>query len=379
MTNAAPLSMLQIGLIASPSQTSGSDRYYFELLVHLQALGDRVRGVVLGDPSAVEHGTVDVKSFAPEGSRALRRWSGLRQVVPRLISDSRVIVSHFAAHTFPVLDKLGRRPLIVHFHNPWLLEGRAAGASRATLALRWLQERAVYDRAAMFVVLSESNASVLESSYGISRSRIRVVPGGTDLTRFTPAGTRAEARARLGWPTDRPTVTIVARLVRAKGVDRAIEAMREIRRQVGDVQLAIVGAGPEEAALRELVHALELDQAVHFAGFQREAVADAYRAADLVLVPSIAFESFGLVAVEALACGTPVLVTPLLGLPEVVRPLDTCLILDGMQPEHIASKVSDALTGRLTLPEPSACVEYARRFDWQSVSAVIHNIYAEVA
>ena len=371
--------MLQIGLIASPTQTSGSDRYYFDLLRSLRARGDRIRGVVLGDPNAVEHPVDGVEGFAPEGSRALRRWRGLRRAVPPLVRDTRVVVSHFAPHAFPVLDQLGRRPLIAHFHNPWFLEGRVAGAHPARLALRWLQERSVYARAARFIVLSAANARVLERTYGVAPERIRIVPGGTDLRRFAPAGTRADARARLGWPIDRPTVTIVARLVPAKGVDRAIDAMVEIRRRVPDVRLEIVGDGPHAPALRERVRALDLAAAVSFAGFQRERVPDAYRAADVVLVPSIAFESFGLVAAEALACGTPVLVTPLLGLPEVVRPLDPRLVLEGMNPEHLATGVADALTGRLPLPDAAACAAYARRFDWHTVAAAVHDIYAEVA
>ncbi len=373
------LSLLQIGLIASPNQTSGSDRYYFELVRALRARGDRVRGVVLGDPNAVEHPLDGVDSFAPEGSRTMRRWAGLRRIVPTLARESEIVVSHFAPHVFPVLDQLGRKPLVVHFHNPWAIEGRARGANVATLALRWLQEMSVYARAKRLIVLSEANASVLEREYRVPRARIRVVPGGTDLTRFRPAGTRAEARARLGWPVDRPTIAIVARLVPAKGIDRAIDAMSEIRRHVPDVRLVVVGDGPQATELHARMHELNLDDAIHFAGFQRESVADAYRAADVAIVPSIAFESFGLVAAEALACGTPVLVTPLLGLPEVVKQLDPALIMDGMQPADIARKTVEALTGRIALPHSGACATYARRFDWQTVSAAIHDIYAEVA
>jgi glycosyltransferase involved in cell wall biosynthesis len=374
-----PLSMLQIGVTASARQWSGTDRYYFELLRSLCAQGDRVHGVVVGDPNAVEHPVDGVESFAPEGSRTFRRWTGLRRLVPRLVRDSQLIVSHFAAHAFPVLDQFGRRPLVTHFHNPWFHEGRADHVSRAKLAIRWIQERSVYARAVRFVVLSEANARVLEETYGVAPELIRLVPGGTDLARFTPGGLRAEARERLGWPIDRPTITIVARLVASKGVDRAIDAMPEIRRRIADVRLEIIGAGPEAEALHERARELDLGDAVHFAGFQRESVADAYRAADVVVVPSIAFESFGLVAAEALACGTPALVTPILGLPEVVRPLDPALVFDGMQPADIAHGVIDALSGRLTLPTSAVCAAYARRFDWATVSAAIHEVYAEVA
>jgi glycosyltransferase involved in cell wall biosynthesis len=373
------LSLLQIGLIASGKQTSGSDRYYFSLLRELAPLDVDVRGVVLGDPSSVEDPVPGVASFAPEGSRTFARWLGLRRTVRPLLRGRDVVVSHFAPHAFPVLDQIRSRPLVVHFHNPWSLEGRAAGIDGKRQALRWLQERAVYGSAARFVVLSQANAQVLEREYHVPREKIRIIPGAVDLRRFAPTTTRRVARERLGWPVDRPLVLVTARLVPAKGVDNLIAAMRTVRDAVPDALLVVVGDGPQAEELRAQVRALGLEDAVMFGGYLTDELPLAYRAADLAVVPSVAFESFGLVAAETLACGTPVLVTPLLGLPEVVRDLEPALVLAGFGAEQLAEGVRGALTGALPLPTEEACVSYAQRFAWPSIARRIRDVYAEVA
>jgi glycogen(starch) synthase len=373
------LSLLQIGLIASGKQTSGSDRYYFSLLRELAPLDVDVHGVVLGDPDSVEDPVPGVASFAPEGSRMFARWMGLRRTVRPLLRGRDVVVSHFAPHAFPVLDQIRTRPLVVHFHNPWSLEGRAAGIDGKRQALRWLQERAVYGSASRFVVLSQANAQVLEREYRVPKAKIRIIPGAVDLRRFAPTATRRAARERLGWPVDRPLVLVTARLVPAKGVDNLIAAMQDVRRAVPDALLVIVGDGPQAGELHAQVRTLGLDDAVLFGGYLTDDLPLAYRAADLAVVPSVAFESFGLVAAEALACGTPVLVTPLLGLPEVVRDLEPALVLAGFGPEQIADGVRGALTGALPIPSEDACVRYAQRFAWPSIARRIRDVYAEVA
>jgi len=93
-------------------------------------------------------------------------------------------------------------------------------------------------------------------------------------------------------------------------------------------------------------------------------------------VPSIALEGFGLTTIESLAAGTPVLVTPVGGLPETVRELDPQLVLAGSRPTSLAEGVVAALTGEHVLPSPQACVAYARlRFDWPVIAEQVLNVY----
>ena len=103
----------------------------------------------------------------------------------------------------------------------------------------------------------------------------------------------------------------------------------------------------------------------------------AYRAADVSITPSVALEGFGLVVVESLACGTPGLVTPVAGLPEVVRDLDPALILRAGSAPAIAEGLTGALDGSVPLPSEERCIAYAQRFDWRTIAARIASVYAE--
>jgi len=93
----------------------------------------------------------------------------------------------------------------------------------------------------------------------------------------------------------------------------------------------------------------------------------------------VALEGFGLIAVESLAAGTPVLVTPVGGLPEVVSDLSTNLVLPGSGAEDLADGLAQALTGELTLPDDEACQSFARtRYDWPVIAVRTRDVYAEV-
>jgi glycosyltransferase involved in cell wall biosynthesis len=101
-----------------------------------------------------------------------------------------------------------------------------------------------------------------------------------------------------------------------------------------------------------------------------------YRAANLSVVPTMALEGFGLIAAESLAAGTPCLVSPIGGLPEVVKGLSANLVLRSPATEDIAEAVLGALQGRLSLPDDLSCRAYAEKnFDWQVIAAQIADVY----
>jgi glycogen synthase len=372
------ITTLQLGMTAAKTRGGGVDRYYFSLLRELPQLGVAVKGLVIGDPAATA-AAEGVAVCAAENAGMLRRWKGLRDAVSS-VGNTDLTVSHFAPYTFPVLDRVRNRPLIVHFHGPWALESAVEGAGQMAVAAKRALEHLVYRRAQRFIVLSRAFAAILAREYGVSEDRIRIVPGGVDLARFRGVGSRAAARRALGWEVDRPTVVTVRRLVHAKGLENLIDAARTIREAIPDVQVVIVGTGPLAADLQRRVRDLDLERTVTFAGYVAEDdLPSVYRAADLFVVPTIALEGFGLVVVEALACGTPVLVTPVAGLPEVVRDLDPSLILRGTSAGEIADGITRALTGAQALPSEDACVTYAGRFDWPAIAARVRDVYREVA
>ena len=374
-----PLTALQLGMTASATRGGGLDRYFFSLLGALPRFGVAARGLVVGDAAALPD-VPGVSCFAPEGTGLARRWSALRTAVGRALPQSDLVVSHFAPYAFPVLDRVRGRPLVVHFHGPWATESAVEGAGRASVAAKRLLERVVYARGSRFVVLSRAFGTILERGYGVPAEAIRIVPGGVDLGRFSALGSRDEARRALGWPTGRPMVVTVRRLVRAKGLENLIDAVDALRRRVPDVLVTVVGSGPLAEPLRARVASLGLERWVRFAGFVPEdRLAAVYRAADLFVVPTVALEGFGLVVVEALACGTPVLVTPVAGLPEVVTDLDPGLVLPGAGPAELAAGMAAALTGAQRLPNEAACRAYAQRFDWAAIAARVAAVYREVA
>jgi glycosyltransferase involved in cell wall biosynthesis len=207
-----------------------------------------------------------------------------------------------------------------------------------------------------------------------------VEPGAVALSRFDHGCSREAARQRLGWPLDRPIVLSVRRLAPRMGLDRLIAAMSGVVRSVPEALLYIAGRGGQDAALRRQVAAAGLDDHVTFLGFVPEQdLALAYTAADLHVVPSIALEGFGLSAAEALAAGTPSLVTPVGGLPDVVSGLSADLVLPSSQTPVIADGIIAALRGTSPLPGPEACRRHAaQNFDLARAASQTATIYRDV-
>lgn len=373
-------STLQIGyIVASDGQPmTGSERYYFDLLQKLPSFGVENMGLVVGEPGKKAPAS-KIEGFAPErGMRARERIGNLRRAVRRIEPQVSLVVTHSPEHALPVLDLIRRKPLVVHFHGPRTLEYVAEGKSFRRIAMAQIAETLTYARAVRFVVLSEANAKILRERYRIAPERISIVPGAVDTTQFRPAVSRAEARAKLGWPQNRPIVTAVRRLAHTKGLENLIDAIALVKARMPQAYFPIVGAGPLLEALRARADALGLADHVLFAGQIHEDLPLAYRAANFSIVPSVQLEGFGLSVVESLACGTPALVTPVTGLPEVVRDLDEGLILSGTSPEDLANGIVAALSHPERLPSEDACLEYVQRFAWNSIAARIKMVYEDV-
>ena len=372
-----PFNVFEIGMAGS-ADGGGLERYYFELVRALPGVGVQPAGLVVAKPDGSHDGAPFVSAFARDGDSMLRRWSRMRSLSADRIRNADVLASHFAPYVFPILDRVRERPFVVHFHGPWALESRANGTARSKVIVRSAIERAVYAFGHRFITLSRAFANILVRQYGVAEDRIRIVRGGVDLARFRIGVSRREARERLGWPRDRRTIVTVRRLVPSKGIEGLIEASVALRRADPTALLQIVGTGPLAADLQRLIEERGLEDTVRLAGRATdEELILAYRAADVSIVPSVAYEGFGLVVIESLACGTPALVTDVGGLPEVVRELDGALVLGGSDADAIALGLASVATGELVLPSEDACLRYAERFDWPIVAAEVRDVYAE--
>jgi glycosyltransferase involved in cell wall biosynthesis len=374
---------LQIGLGWFPEEPGGINRIFYHLSHLLPQLGCGFDGCVCGtgNVSVESHGSV--QAFAPPSDALPRRLAAARHLLLECLSKRppNVIASHFALFAFPALDRLARFPLVVHFHGPWAAEVAVEGGARWRAALQRRIETAVYARARRFIVLSQSFARELAATYGADESLIDIIPGGVDVDFYSRQPQRCEARLVLGWPTDRPVILSVRRLVHRMGLSHLFEAMRTVVRQVPEALLVVAGDGPLRQPLAAAVEELGLCDNIRLLGrISDEDLALAYRAADLTIVPTVALEGFGLPVIESLAAGTPALATPVGGLPEALSSFSPDLVLAGTGPEAIAEALTDALLGRRPMPNAESCIAYARRrFDWPVIARQVSRVYQEAA
>lgn len=337
-------------------QPGGLNRYVCGLLVALEKAGASPRAIVLGPAAdAPSNVTVVTRRGAPLPLRLL--------AMHRATRSAELLDVHFAL--YGLLPALRRRvPLVVHFHGPWAAESSATGAT--SYRARRVIERAVYRRARALVVLSEAFREVLVADYGVARERIHVVPPGIELDRFSP-GDPGEAREQLGVARDAYLAVTARRLVPRMGLDVLVESWRAVAAERPNALLLVVGDGPERATLEARAAGLP----VRFLGRVNDAtLVAAYRAADLSVVPSVALEGFGLVALESLACGTPVVVTDVGGLPETVRGLDPSLVVPAGDAVALAARIT------ALLPDASACRAHAESFGWDTVAKRHVELYA---
>jgi glycogen synthase len=377
----SPIQTLQLGNKWFPEFAGGLDRMYYGLVRYLPSSGVAVRGLVTGSYRVAQDSGGVVRAVAAPDAPLPVRWFAFRRELRRMFSEQQpdLVAAHFALYTFPVLDTLCLRPMMIHFHGPWALEGQVEGGKALRIRAKAALERVVYRRATRCIVLSHSFGDMLCQNYGVPPERIRLVPGGVDTGQYATDLTRAEAREQLGWEQDRPIVLTVRRLVRRMGLEGLVSAMAEVRRRFPEALLLIAGKGMLSEELEHRIRSLGLGGHVRLLGFVPDRdLPLAYRAADLSVVPTVALEGFGLIAVESLAAGTPVLVTPVGGLPEVVSGLRPDLVLPGSGARPLAEGIGAALSGELTLPNPEACQDFARaRYDWSVIAARTREVYAE--
>jgi D-inositol-3-phosphate glycosyltransferase len=230
----------------------------------------------------------------------------------------------------------------------------------------------------------EAEARQLVELYGADPSRIDLVPPGVDHAFFSP-GPRAGARAalphlRLG---DGPVILFVGRIQPLKSLDVAVRALAELHDP--PAVLVVVGgaSGPEGdrevERIRKLVADLGVADQVRFADPQpHHLLSTYYRAADVMVVPSRS-ESFGLVALEAAACGTPVVAAAVGGLRTLVEHGRTGYLVDGPDPSEYAVRIRDILGDpELGRRLSAAAARRSRDYTWSTAAARLRRLYADI-
>jgi glycosyltransferase involved in cell wall biosynthesis len=262
------------------------------------------------------------------------------------------------------------------FHAPELRElqyNRSKAETRIRRAgMRALEpvlgrlERTAISRSALVLALSEYTRGLMTQDYPEAASRLVRVTGGVDVDAFSPGEGRNAARARLRLDGSGPLLVTVRRLEPRMGLEGLLAAVRDLGRP--DLRLVVGGVGSRREALERLARDLGVADRVHFAGLvPEEDLVDLYRAADLFVLPTVAYEGFGMVTLEALASGTPVIGTPVGATPELLEPLEPRLVADSASPADLSVAIERGL--ELATDELRArCREYAvARYSWDRV------------
>lgn len=373
------MKILQIGMGWFPDQPGGLNRVYYDCLNYLPQAGVEITGLVASSSQPLDTSANRVHSFAPRETSLPHRWWHLRRSFNQHLQKRNydLVASHFALYTSPILDCIGPRPLIMHFHGPWALEGNVEGNRTLATWFKKQIELPTYRKANRFIVLSQAFRDILHQEYGIPLDRIHIVPGGVNLTQFQTNQSKIAAREALGWPTDRPILLAVRRLAKRMGLENLVTAINAVRQHHPDVLLLIAGKGSLKDTIQQQISELGLGNHVRLLGYlPDEQLPLAYRAAELSIVPTVALEGFGLIVIESLAAGTPVLGTPIGGIPEILRPLSPDLIFASPEANDIAAHISNALAGQLNLPSDSACQDYVKsNYAWPIVAQQIKAVY----
>src|SRR2546423_4287834 len=324
----------------------------------------------------------NVRVVGRHDSPAWRRVLGLARATLAHASRADVIDAHFAMYAFlPVLLGLKGKPLVVHFQGPWGSESISdMRTGRLKAQVRWAMERAVYRRATTVIVLSNAFKDLLIRRYGVQPEAVRVVRPGVDLDRFSP-GDRRRARQQLDLPPDRPIVVTARRLVPRMGIDVLLDSWAQVM-SAGQVRpfLLVVGEGQCRSALEAQTRRLGLEQDVRFLGKVSDLdLLAAYRAAEVAVAPSLSLEGFGLITLEALACGTPIIGTSVGGLREALEGLDGTMLVPPRDPHALAGRLLGVLHGHEPAPSRVRCREYAEDFTWERTAHEVWEIYRAAA
>jgi D-inositol-3-phosphate glycosyltransferase len=352
-------------------------------VMHNLGFGNRVVHIPAGPEVPLPK--QELATYIPLFAEQIRQFSEEKGIHYDLI-HSHYWMSGIAAE---ILKTAWNVPVLQMFHTLGLMKNRIAQSpAEIEGAYRIDGERRVMDIADKIVAATQAEEAQLEFLYGVKPEKIVVIPPGVDTSRFYPIPAD-EAKEVIGLRKCPRLLLFVGRIEPLKGVDTLIKALAMVRESNIFAEecysLAIIGgepdAAPEEMSaemvrLQALSNKLGLGDLVVFLGKRpQEFLPYYYSAADILIMPSH-YESFGMVALEAMACGTPVVASQVGGLAFLVQDGITGFVVPGGEPEALAK----TLTRLINQPElrerlGHQAAEYARWYSWDKISTRISEVY----
>jgi D-inositol-3-phosphate glycosyltransferase len=278
-------------------------------------------------------------------------------------------------------------PVVQMFHTLGEMKNRVAHSEEERESPeRIAEEKRLVARADRIVVSTLAEQTQLRFLYQADDRKLEIIPPGVDTKHFYPIPSD-EAKLFVGLKPDDRMVLFVGRIERLKGVETLIRAMSGLRPQIGagPVHLAIIGGEPDATAqemtaemtrLQQLCDELGTDQTVVFLGKRRQDTLQYYySAAEVVVMPSH-YESFGMVALEAMACGTPVIASDVGGLGFLVQDGQTGFTVPDGEPDQLRDRLSLLLSDeRLRGRMGATAAAYAGAYTWDKIALRIVRVY----
>jgi glycosyltransferase involved in cell wall biosynthesis len=353
---------------------TGSARVAFDEAAELTHRKEDVWVLAQGYPGAPEHELRDgihllryvptrVSPWSP--ARASAHQQAATELLARYLPQVDAVHGHTPLLSLAALDYYGD---LVHsaytIHSPVSMEmaitwRNSSFLRRATapfgLAMLLRIEAECLRRSSAVTALSQYTIDCICRIHGKEAAkRVRLMPGWVDTSRFVPVVDRAGAKRRLGWPTYLPVIFTLRRLVARMGLDRLLTASHRLLEEGIKFHLVIGGRGPLQSALEQQVRALGLGNSVTLLGQVEDRVLPlAYAACDAFVLPTVELECFGLIALEALSAGRPVLATPVGAIPEVISKFDSSWLAQSARAEDIADLLRRYLAGQLPEHDPA--------------------------
>jgi glycosyltransferase involved in cell wall biosynthesis len=253
---------------------------------------------------------------------------------------------------------------------------------RIQLFGRKLAEKTALRKSNHILVLSEYTKEKLESTYGLSPVKIHIIPGGVDLNRFRPHDDKQSLRNRLGIPNNHFTLLTVRNLEPRMGLENLILAFKKVLDTNKHVFLIVGGEGPLTQDLKSLARETGVEDSVKFVGYiPEEELPHYYQMADLFILPTTELEGFGLVTVEALASGLPVLGTPVGGTKEILAHMGPEFLFSDADPDSMTRLILKSMQGWAINPEiydeiSRKCRKVAENhYSWDAHITSLENLF----
>jgi D-inositol-3-phosphate glycosyltransferase len=333
---------------------------------------DNVRVIPISAGPAAPVPKGDVYRLLPQFLR------GMMQFREATGEDYDLMHSHYwlSGWVGQVLQGLWRLPHVTMFHSLGEAKNRAR-VSEHEPSHRIEAERQIAQSADRVICASQDEKDMLLRLYGVPAENVELVPCGVDLKAFRPMD-KGEVRRRLGFPEE-PVVLFVGRIEPLKGIDILVRAVAQVSEDIRFCLVVVGGdasAEAEKAELRSLAQKLGISRRVAFLdAVDHSLLPQYYNAADICVVPSY-YESFGLVALEAMACGTPVVASRVGGLQGTVRDSETGFLVPWRCPEPFAERLellleNEELRRNLGAGGRAAAEDYA----WPRIAERVQAVY----